>query len=386
MTPSARVQAAIDILDLIIVAARDGGASADKVAGDWLKARRFVGSKDRRAIRDLVWRTVRAYGNAPVSGRAAVLGLGDAEIEVLFDGGPHAPAPVVGGEARAQRHALPDWLEPPDWLDEVEAAALLERAPLDIRVNPLRAGVDDIKAAFPDALPIAGLPNAMRLSETPDIARHPLFLSGAFEVQDAGSQHVTRIAAARPGETVIDLCAGGGGKTLALAADMGGGGRLIACDTSRARLSPLMPRAERAGVGFVETRLLDPGREPAALEDLQGQADLVLVDAPCSGSGTWRRSPDLRWRLTRDRLARIVDQQAHILGVARELVRPGGRLVYAVCSFIDAEGAEHMQALDGGFVPEARSDVGRARGSGQVLTPFHDGTDGFFIASLRRSC
>lgn len=355
MTPGARIEAAVEILDAIIAAARGNGPPADRVVGDWFKTRRYAGSGDRRAIRELVWNAIRAHGDPPVSGREALGGAGD---------------------------PLPTWLRnaAPGWLDACEAAALIGRAPLDIQINPALGDVAEVLDAFPGAQPIAGLIYGVRLPETPALEAHALFKSGAFEVQDAGSQHVARIAGARPGETVIDLCAGAGGKTLALAAGMAGEGRLIACDTDRTRLSKLAPRAARAGV-TVEARLLDPGRELAALSDLEAQADLVLIDAPCTGSGTWRRSPDLRWRMNAARAESIEATQHHIVSYARALVRPGGRLIYAVCSVRDQEAV----AVDGWEVITA-DDVGRRRGQGRLLTPFHDDTDGFFIAAFQKPC
>ncbi len=356
MTPGARVEAAVEILDTIITEARSNGPPADRVIGDWFKTRRYAGSGDRRAIREIVWGAIRAHGDPPAHGRAAI--------------------------ERSATDPLPRWFRDsaPDWLDGDEAAALVGRAPLDIRVNPASASVSDVTAAFPDATPITKLEFGVRLPETPALEAHELFRSGAIEVQDAGSQHVARLAAAKPGETVVDLCAGAGGKTLALAADMAGEGRLIACDVDRARLSKLAPRATRAGVA-VESRLLDPGRELAALSDLEAQADLVLIDAPCTGSGTWRRSPDLRWRMSAARADRIEATQRQIVEYAQKLVRPGGRLVYAVCSVRDQE----ARAIDGWEVMTP-DDIGRRRGAGRLLTPFHDKTDGFFIAVLRKAC
>ena len=197
------------------------------------------------------------------------------------------------------------------------------------------------------------------------------------------------IASAKAGETVIDLCAGAGGKTLALAAAMANGGTLIAADTDRNRLAKLAPRAARAGALIAETILLDPGREAEALAARQGKADAVLVDAPCSGTGTWRRNPEARWRLDQAALARLAALQQHLLEIAAALVKPGGRLVYVTCSLLDEEGAG--QAAD--FLarhPEwhagsAALPLGRARGPGVRLTPFHDGTDGFFIARLEKA-
>jgi 16S rRNA (cytosine967-C5)-methyltransferase len=210
-----------------------------------------------------------------------------------------------------------------------------------------------------------------------------------IEVQDEGSQLLALACAAQPGMTVVDLCAGAGGKTLALAAEMADEGRIVACDTDRARLSRMAPRLERAGVSIVEPRLLDPNRESGMLADLAGAADLVLVDAPCSGSGTWRRNPEARWRLTPARLARLTALQSRLIDIAAALVRPGGALVYAVCSLFAEEGRDQAVAFS------ARSSLveaplpmaaGRAAGAGVLLTPGHDGTDGFFVARWRRPC
>jgi 16S rRNA (cytosine967-C5)-methyltransferase len=186
---------------------------------------------------------------------------------------------------------------------------------------------------------------------------------------------------------VVDLCAGGGGKTLALAAAMENCGRLLACDIDRARLSRLPQRAARAGA-LAETRLLDPGREAEALADWQGIADAVLVDAPCSGTGTWRRNPEARWRLTPQALERYARVQAAVLRLGAALVRPGGRLTYVVCSLLDTEGADVIQAflaeIPGWRAAEPKLAAGNPRGPGFRVTPWHDGTDGFFFATLER--
>jgi 16S rRNA (cytosine967-C5)-methyltransferase len=210
------------------------------------------------------------------------------------------------------------------------------------------------------------------------------------EVQDEGSQLLSFACGAAPGMLVVDLCAGAGGKTLALAAEMANEGRILASDVDRNRLSRLPLRLERAGARIVESRLLDPGRELEALADVAGQADLVLVDAPCSGTGTWRRNPETRWRLTPDRLDRLVALQARLLDLAAYLVRPGGHLVYAVCSLLGQEGRSQAEA----FAIRRSSWVskpvpimaGRGAGPGRLLTPGHDGTDGFFVARWQAPC
>ena len=393
MTPAARVQAAIELLDAIIIAARESGAAADTIIARWFKMRRYAGSKDRRAVRELVFRAVRRAGERPISGRAAMLGLAgeDPDLPPLFDGSTHGPMPVVEGEAVAEGGVAPAWLlERFDPLVDAGAqATLLERAPLDLRVNRLRGDREAAVAAFPEAVPTPHSPIGLRMPEGFKVEQTEAWAAGLVEVQDEGSQLICLASAAGPGMLAVDLCAGAGGKTLALAAEMEGQGRLVACDTDRGRLSRIPARLERAGITIVETRLLDPGKETAALADLAGQADVVLVDAPCSGTGTWRRNPETRWRVTPERLARLVKLQADLLDIGAQLVRPGGLLVYAVCSLLAEEGRDQAEALAGrsSLVPAPLSiAAGRPAGPGTLLSPDRDGTDGFFVARWQRPC
>ncbi|WP_336965834.1 RsmB/NOP family class I SAM-dependent RNA methyltransferase [Sphingobium aquiterrae] len=393
MTPAARVQAAIDLLDAIVIAARDGGAAADVQIARYFKARRYAGSKDRRAVRDLVYDAIRRAGERPESGRAAMLGLARERVEIaeLFDGSAHGPVPMASTEVGAGASAVPGWIAPL-LAALVEQDALLGRAPLDLRVNRLRAGMAAVRASLPEAEPIAGLPDALRLPEGTPIEQSAAWTDGLVEVQDAGSQIISNACAVAPGMTVIDMCAGAGGKTLALAAAMGGQGRLIAADAVRDRIARLAPRAERSGAKGIETLLLDQGREATALAPLHGVADVALVDAPCSGTGTWRRNPEGRWRLTPARLDRLVAEQARILDFAAPLVAPGGRLVYAVCALTDREGRDQVaaflarhrgwSAMASGGGEGGHAAFGRPWGHGTLLTPSHDGTDGFFFAVL----
>jgi 16S rRNA (cytosine967-C5)-methyltransferase len=390
MIPAARLQAAIELLDAIIAAARDDGAAADTLIARYFATRRYAGSKDRRAVRDLVYRAIRTFGDPPANGRAAMVALArdDAELAALFDGAGHGPAPIRPDEPAAVPSLLPGWIAPllAAPVDAPEQAALLDRAPLHVRANGLRATADQRADLWPDARPIPGLPHGFILPEGSAVEGSEAWARGLLEVQDAGSQWIVRACGAQPGMTVLDLCAGAGGKTLGLAAAMAGQGRLIAADTVRDRLDRLVPRAGRAGAAaMIETRLLDSGREAGALADLAGQCDIVLVDAPCSGSGTWRRNPEARWRLSPARLERIVALQARLLGLAAPLVRPGGRLVYAVCSLIDREGrgqAEGFCAAHPGWQARPFAAAGRPHGPGTLLTPAHDGTDGFFFTLL----
>ncbi len=246
-----------------------------------------------------------------------------------------------------------------------------------------------VAALLPDALPTRFAAHGLRLPEgTPVEATQP-WLDGLIEIQDEGSQLIAEAARVRPGMTVLDLCAGAGGKTLALADAMAGDGRLIATDTNRARLSRLAPRAGRVNASFIESRLLDPGRERDSLTDLVDDCDVVLVDAPCSGTGTWRRNPEARWRLSPDRLARLAETQSMLLDIAAGLVKPGGALVYAVCSLLDEEGAGQAAdflARTPAFRPEKDLFIpGRYRGPGKLLSPARDGTDGFFVARFVRA-
>ena len=387
MTPAARVQGAIEVLDAVIASARRGGASADRIVAEWFKTRRYMGSGDRRAVRELAYGAVRVCAEIPVSGRAALLQLAKADpaLLTLFDGSTHGPAPLVPGEPVAGAGIAPRWLVEllaASGIAGADAAALLDRAPLDIRINTLKGDTPD--------LPLTGktcaAPGALRYPSGTPVEQWEAYNTGQIEVQDAGSQLTCVAVAASAGETVIDLCAGAGGKTLALAAAMSGTGRLIACDTDRGRLSRLPQRAARAGATFIESRLLNPGRELDALGDLAASADAVLIDAPCSGTGTWRRNPEGRWRLTPAELARLIALQARLLDLGAGLVKPGGRLVYVTCSLLDAEGADQAQAFlarhTGWAAAPPHLPAGAPRGAGLRLEPARDGTDGFFIAQL----
>ena len=390
MTPAARVQAAIEIVDEVIRSAREGAAAADTVVARYFKSRRYAGSKDRRAVRELVFRANRAFA-APSSRRAAMLRLAADEpaLRARFDGSTHGPRMIEPDEPAAEPLAVPLWLRPrlDPLISEEEIPALLERAPLDLRVNRLRGPLDSALEAFPQAAPTPHSPIGLRLPEGSNVIQSQAWLGGLVEVQDEGSQLLCLGSEAKAGMLVIDLCAGAGGKTLALAAEMGNEGRILATDTDRARLARIRPRLERAGVTIAETRLLDPGRESEALADVAGFADLVFVDAPCSGTGTWRRNPETRWRITPERLERLVSLQARLLDLAAGLLRPGGRLVYAVCSLLAEEGREQADAFErrSSLVPESLPmTAGRVAGSGLLLSPARDGTDGFFVARWRR--
>ncbi len=396
MTPAARVQAAIECLDAIIGAARDGGAAADTLIARYFTTRRYAGSKDRRAVRELIYDVVRSQGERPDSGRAAMIGHASVlapELLTAFGEDGHAPEAIGDIEAGSLPTPAPGWLV--ERLERrfgadtnAELEALLERAPLDLRVNTLVATRDAVLAELPGFAPTRFAPDGVRATEPFAVEASAAFRAGQIEIQDEGSQLAALSCAAEPGMIVVDLCAGAGGKTLALAAQMANDGRLIATDSDRGRLDRLTPRAARAGATIVETRLLNPGREWLALHDLDRAADLVLVDAPCSGTGTWRRNPEARWRLTRARLDRLVGEQARLLDLGSRLVKPGGRLVFVVCSLLPEEGEAQIAAFLRGHpgwtphafcIPTEASPVVTS-----VLTPRGQGCDGFYIAQLAR--
>lgn len=407
MTPAARVQAAIDLVDAILDAARGQGASADTLARQFFRERRYMGSGDRRAVRDLAWRAVRRFGELPVNGRAALAGLAreDAALAELFDGSTYGPARLGENEPVAEGGVIPGWIEAllPPLFDAAEKGALLDRAPLDLRYDPARTNPEALRAVWPEIVFSDALPRAARLPGNTPVEDSAPWQAGAIDVQDWGSQAIVQACLGEEAPAlVIDLCAGAGGKTLALSALMPGA-RIIASDTSRDRLQAMEPRRRRTGRDRIEPLLLDPKREWEQLAAFEGQADVVLVDAPCSGSGTWRRNPETRWRLTPDRLARVVAEQARLIEIAQRLVRPGGALVYAVCSLLPDEGprqaARGLCDREGWTIVPPDMTIGRLIGAdgrlcdasdtapaaGLLLTPHHDGTDGFFFTRARRS-
>ncbi|WP_394664394.1 RsmB/NOP family class I SAM-dependent RNA methyltransferase [uncultured Sphingomonas sp.] len=395
MTPGARTQAAIELLDEIVAAAASGGAAADTLIARYFATRRYAGSKDRRAVRELVYAAIRQAGPVPASGRAAMVAVADHDpaVAATFDGVGHGPAPITPDEPRAEGGVAPAWLVEAltaSGLDEGQQAALVDRAPLDLRVNSLATTRDAVLVEWPEGAATPLAPLGIRLPNGTAVEQSEVYRAGLVEVQDEGSQLVGAALNAKPGEWIVDLCAGAGGKTLQLAAAMANQGALLACDIDRARLQKLSPRAERAGASIIESRLLNPGHEAEMLADWAGNADGVLIDAPCSGTGTWRRNPEARWRLTPERLERLGGMQAQVLEIGAGLVKPGGRMVYIVCSLLDAEGTDQVAAFlagHGGWSVEAiQPAIGAPHGLGHRLDPAAHGTDGFFVACLRAPC
>lgn len=423
MRDSARLQAAIEIL-AEIEATR---LPADAVIEAYFRSRRYAGSKDRRAVADRVYGLLRRrarldWGLAELGleasprTRALLAAFQDGEDPAGLLGGPHGPAPLEGDEERlfqplpsgmpeAVALECPAWLEPAlrdvCGADFPAALAALNRpAPVDLRVNSLKATREAALAALTEegveAAPTPLSPLGLRLAQPRRLGGVKAFVDGLVEVQDEGSQLLALLTGAKPGMTVVDFCAGGGGKALALAAAMGNQGRLWACDADGRRLARLEDRRRRAGVRIVASHLLGEGDDPWLAANA-ATADRVLLDVPCSGSGTWRRAPEARWRLDAAMLEDLREKQRSILDAACSLAKPGGWLVYATCSLLREENeapveaflAAHPEftALPAATVwREALGDIPCPAPAGPFLrlAPHATGTDGFFLAVVGR--
>lgn len=418
MTPSARLQAAIAIAAQL----QSTQQPADRLLKDWARANRFAGSKDRAAIAERVFTLLRhpqsfAWRLGGNDSRDLVIasllaeGLDQSAIEALFDGSRYGPDPLSDSER--QRIASPPQApaplsvqgEYPAFLEAdltrafgenllAEMQAFTARAPVDLRVNTLKATRDEVLTQLLadgfEAAPTPFSPLGIRIPPglgLSALSRHPLFEDGAFEFQDEAAQIAALLAGARPGMRVLDLAAGAGGKSLAFAAEMENQGDILACDIDGKRLFALEPRAKRAGASIIRSHVLR-GASP------EGGFDLVFVDAPCSGTGVWRRQPELRSRLSESRLAELVSLQDKLLDQGAACVAPGGRLVYATCSILPRENEARVAAF---LARHPRFVLRQAAGAWRAISPqtalpgpddffraspYVTGTDGFFAAIL----
>ena len=450
MTPPARLEAAIVLLDAIEEAP---GRPGDAVANDFFRARRFIGGGDRRAVSDRVWRVLRARRRLGwwvpkatprllVAASLLTEGWSLAGVAGAYAGGQFAPSGLERNEYNALRRVegqnldhpdmpAPVRFEMPDWLYPrmlarfgdaltAEMTALSAAAPLDLRVNLLKGTRAEAQAALAaegwEAVPTPLSPWGLRIEGRRPVTGGPAFQSGLVEIQDEGSQVLAALTGVKPGMRVVDWCAGAGGKTLALAAMMGNKGQIVACDVSASRLEGAVRRLRRAGVTNVERHLVTTGDKWAKRR--AGAFDRVLVDAPCTGTGTWRRNPDARSRLSEQDLLELTRKQSGILDTAQALVRPGGWLIYGTCSLLEEENEAQVSAFltrHAGFalVPLDRAwpfegtppgdmpsgdmpaggtssrgtpsgDAPPGEGAMLSLTPARHGTDGFFAAVLER--
>jgi 16S rRNA (cytosine967-C5)-methyltransferase len=431
MTPAARLSAAIELIDTI----DNQRVPAAKALKEWGTAHRYAGSGDRAAISGLIWDVLRRRASSAWlmdedTPRARVLGMLKLErgmdvaaIAALCDGSRFAPEPLSERErsaltlrslADAPPHVAGDY---PEWLDDylaqvfgdervAEATSMASRAPLDLRVNTLKARREKTLHSLGHlgVQPTPWSPMGLRIelgadARNPGIHAEEDFIKGAIEVQDEGSQLAALLSAAKPGEQVIDLCAGAGGKTLALAAMMQGRGRLIATDHDKRQLAPIYERLSRAGVHNADVRA--PKGEGDTLSDIKATADLVLIDAPCTGTGTWRRNPDAKWRMRPGALEVRLKDQASVLDRAAALVKPRGRIAYITCSVLPPENNAQVLAFvarhpEFAVMPPAEtvsvlSDKAEQftaatlqSSEGLLMTPHRTGTDGFFVSILRR--
>ncbi len=421
-----RASAAIEILADIL----DRHRPASEALRDWGKAHRFAGGGDRHAIGTLVYDALRKKASAAHrmdsdAPRALVLAtlhtqwnLSADEINAL-SGGDHGPSPLNDEERRAlQRDVIetPTWVaaDIPQWLEPqykmafgdaaaVQGASLSARAPIDLRVNTLKATrpqlIEALQRFGASEGPLSQ--NCVRIAAPgPDqrninVEAEPAHGLGWFEVQDAASQVAALMSGAKPGETVADICAGAGGKTLALAAMMNNEGKLIAHDRDRHRLRPIFERMTRSGASCIEVVAAENAKALANRHDF----DCVLIDAPCSGSGSWRRKPDAKWKFTEKLLAQRLKDQHEVLTRGAAMVRPGGRLVYITCSVLPVENTDQVAWFLKGhkdfkvipFATQWAASIGGkaptsadGRSDGLLLTPHSHLTDGFFVTVLRR--
>jgi 16S rRNA (cytosine967-C5)-methyltransferase len=431
MTPAARLAAAIEVFELI---EKERRPAADTLKS-WGLAHRFAGSGDRAGITGLVYDALRRRASSAwIMGtdtpRAVLLGMLTRErrldsdaIGKLASGAQYAPDALSDDERKrieaadlngAPAHVAGDY---PEWLDPhftrafgdaraQEGAALSSRAPLDLRVNTLKAERDKAADMLADLKPEPARwsPWGLRIrlaadAKSPAIHAEPAFIKGMIEVQDEGSQLAALFAGAKPGEQVLDLCAGAGGKTLALAAVMQNKGQIYATDDDKRRLAPIHDRLKRSGARNVQVRT--PKSVATELDDLASRIDLVLIDAPCTGTGAWRRNPDAKWRMRPGALDQRQKEQVEILDRAGPLLKAGGRIAYVTCSVLGEENGAQVRAFlarHTGFsiVPPAEvvaalgeralmfGKAARLSEEGILMTPRTTETDGFFVSVLKR--
>jgi 16S rRNA (cytosine967-C5)-methyltransferase len=429
VTPAARLQATLDLMHEVDSIARP----ADAVVSEWFRTRRYIGDRDRGPISDLLYALLRHHARlgwwlekhgreaSPRNRLLAWLVLDGRktghQLKDLFNGERFAPAVLTDQErsllAKLTGQAIDDPAMPeevrvecPAWaIDPLrrrfggsfqrEMSALLTAAPLDLRVNPLRSTRETMLRALRDlglqAEACRMAPHGIRVKERPSLSSLPMLKTGEVEIQDEGSQLVATLVDARPGERVVDFCAGAGGKTLAIATQMENRGHVIACDILDNRLKRSAERFRRAGLHNIETRVLSSEKD-RWVKRHKGGFDRVLVDAPCSGTGTWRRNPDARWRALGSGLDNLLPLQASILASAARLVKPGGRLVYATCSMLHEENEEQVAAFLAAHpafrVVPLREAAPQLTDSAHPeylsLTPARNDTDGFFAAVMQR--
>lgn len=434
MTPAARCQAAIELLETL----EASDIPADALIGGYFRARRYAGSGDRRAIQALIYTILRKRHQIEwwcnqceieISPRSLILTAlaltsvwEQAKVEAAFAESPHGPSELTSEEENFRARLAVETLDHPDqpksvklniptWLEsqfsveinnsfDIEINALDQEAAVDLRVNTLKTDRASVLAALQEAgieaTPTPYAPHGIRLRKRQPLSGLAAFRAGHFEPQGEASQLASALTGAAPGHSVLDVCAGAGGKALAIASEMQNQGRLVLMDTDANRLGKAVPRLDRAGVSIAETKVIS--NDDQVMSAFGGECfDIVLIDAPCSGSGTWQRNPEAKWRLTVARLDALCQMQKTLLQTAAGRVRPGGRLIYMTCSLLAAENRDQVDA----FLTSATGEFSLismskewARATGQsmdistddlLLTPARHNTDGFYIAALSRA-
>jgi 16S rRNA (cytosine967-C5)-methyltransferase len=398
MTPAARIQATLELLQSI----EDMPRPADALVSGYFRARRFIGSKDRGALATRLYAIMR---HQALGEKIAVKNIAE-----LCSGGKYAVSALEDFERTYLQKIAGSTLEHPDMPEAVtlecppasyaalkskfgknfvrEMRAMLEPATLDLRINPLKTTREDILRALKEmnlrAEACALSPWGVRVFERPSLSNLPMLKNGLVEIQDEGSQMIALVVGARPGERVVDFCAGAGGKTLAISATMENKGRIVACDIVEGRLKRSTERFRRAGLHNIETRTLISTRDPW-IKKHKGGFDRVLTDVPCSGAGTWRRNPDARWRDLGPGLEKLLVTQSEILDSAARLVKGGGRLIYSTCSLLPDENENQIEKFLDTHPEFTLVPCGLEGTSYLVLTPGQHGTDGFFAAVMMRA-
>lgn len=427
MKPAAHVQAVIELLETEL----ESPLPLDVILQKYLRARRYIGSKDRREITRQIYRINRRFEGLKwlaesltedVASLPRLLSIADqklnglnvAEVQELFSGQQYQPTPLTEPETKFLEalsedslESAPEWvkLNTPQWtFDKIKAQfasestqeieALSNEATTDLRVNTLKANPSDALKALKEndieADTTQHSPTGIRLKSRVNLSTLEVYKDGRVEVQDEGAQVVSALCAANPSDRILDYCAGAGGKSLALAAYMANEGEIVAFDIDPRRLDKIKQRARRAGASIIKATT------PEELKESQNNYDLVVVDTPCSGTGTWRRNPDQKWRLTPEKLSEYTEIQAEVLRTASHYVKPGGRLTYITCSILEEENRNQVESFlqeNQGFelikTNEVWEEVFSSAYPGKspeylTLTPHQHGTDGFFMAVLRK--
>lgn len=412
MLPSARIAAVIDLTAEVALTLKENGPSADVLVRQYFLKRRYAGSKDRRYVTNMLYAIIRRWGFlwdcANQNPRLMVityLHLSGTSLKPLFSGDEHGPAPLNEEELTflktvSQEEKPHHKLNYPLWLEtelkdrfgndfENALIALNDRAPLTLRVIRNREIVENTLKEKEVFYKVGEhINSALILDQQIQIRDWPIYRNGQVEIQDEAAQLAVKFVELKPGQQVLDLCAGAGGKTLTAASYMKNKGQIYAFDIVEARLKELKIRAKRSKVHILQTRTLTEKNRAATLSEFKSKMDRVIVDAPCSGTGTWRRNPEARWRITENIIKDYVKTQSDLLEEAWELTKPGGRMIYMTCSILKSENENQIETFlkrhnDASLIPIRKETISSLDGT-LLLSPHSHQTDGFYVAILEK--